>query len=361
SGETIDVTYDAGRVKTRVTSGGESETFDWNAVGDPLGFSDPTGTGTWSYDPGGRPVALSHSDGSSVAWSWDVLGRLAAVTVTSGSGATPRTTSYRYNAAGDLVEVEIPEFGVSSFEYDAVHRLSRRTLPTGVVSEWTYDLRDRVSSVRHLGPDGGVLAAYVYTRGPLGQIDRVDREDGSAVEWDYDAALRVTAERRYDPAGALESETAWGWDGAGNRISETRSGVVAAASYLPGQRLQEVSVGGVATESYAWDADGRLASMSREGTTWTLGYDSKDALRSVSDGATTIDYVHDAIGRRRSASDGTRTRSFVVAPVVPGGLGVVHNVSDGSGGSQVGWAGTEPLARVDAGGTVRWYLGDGLG
>ncbi|MCP3903227.1 MAG: hypothetical protein GY715_06275, partial [Planctomycetes bacterium] len=197
--------------------------------------------------------------------------------------------------------------------------------------------------------------------GPLGQIDRVDREDGSAVEWDYDAALRVTAERRYDPAGALESETAWAWDAAGNRISETRSGVVAVASYLPGQRLQEVTVDDVATESYVWDADGRVATFSREGTTWTLGYDSKDALRSVSDGATTIDYVHDAIGQRRSASDGTRTRSFVVAPVVPGGLGVVHNVSDGSGGSQVGWAGTEPLARVDAGGTVRWYLGDGLG
>ena len=104
--------------------------------------------------------------------------------------------------------------------------------------------------------------------------------------------------------------------------------------------MREVSVDGVATESYTWDADGRMASMSRGGMTWTLGYDSKDALRSVSDGATTIDYTHDAIGRRRSASDGSRTRSFVVAPVAPGDLGVVHHISDGTGESLLVWAGS---------------------
>ncbi len=361
SGETIDFTYDAaGRASTRVTSGGEGEAFDRDAIGDPHSFSDPSGTSTWSYDPG-RPSALVHSDGSSVAWSWDVLGRLTGVTVTSGSEAAPHATWYRYDAPGDLVEVETPELGVATFEYDALHRLIRRTLPNGVVSEWSYDLRDRVVSVQHAAADGSVLASYVYTRGLLGELERVDREDGRAVEWTYDDALRVTAERRYDASGTLASETTWTWDSAGNRLTATSAGTVAIASYLSGQRLQAVTVDDTATESYAWDPDGRLASMSRDGTTWTLGHDSKEALRSISDGTTTIDYVHDALGRRRSASDGTRTRTFVAGPVAPGGLDVAHHVSDGVDASQLVWAGTQPLARVDADGTVRWYLEDGLG
>ena len=362
SGETISITYDsAGRIAGRVTSGGENEVFTWNAIGEPLGFSDATGASTWSYDSAGRPSQLAHSDGSSVAWAWDVLGRLASVTVTSRGGSSASTTSYRYDAVGDLVEVETPVLGISRFEYDAVHRLRRRTLPNGVVSEWTYDLRDRVSSVQHTDPGGAVLAAYVYSRGLLGEIERLEREDGSTVEWTYDGALRVTAERHVDASGTLASETTWTWDAAGNRTGETQSGVAASVSILPGQRLAQVAVGGTPTESYAWDADGRLASMAREGVTWTLGYDSKDALRSISDGTTSITYAHDAIGRRRSASDGSQTRHFVVGPVAPGGLDVVHHVSDGTSESQLVWAGARPLARIDADGTIRWYLEDGLG
>lgn len=362
SGVVVGLGYDSsGRVVSRSTSSGESETLSWNVVGDPLGHVDESGATTWSYDPAGRPTSLVHSDGSAVAWGYDVLGRVVSVTVTPADGGSARTTEYRYDRVGRVEEVEQVGIGVTTFGYDAGDRLVSRELPNGVSTRWEYDLRDRVTLVEHRDSASQVLASFGYQRGAFGHIERLDREDGSRVEWSYDAALRITAERRFDGAGVLVSEVTWSWDAAGNRTAEVRDGVTATATHLPGERLAEVQVGGAVTESYGWDADGRVTSIGREGESWSLGYDSKDALRSVSDGATAITYTHDAMGRRRAASDGVGTRRFAVAPVAPGGLDVVHAVTSGSETSSFVWVGSHPLVRIDGNGGVRYQLEDGLG
>ncbi len=362
SGVVVGLGYDSsGRVVSRSTSSGESETLSWNVVGDPLGHVDESGATTWSYDAAGRPTSLVHSDGSAVSWGYDVLGRVVGVTVTPAGGGSARTTEYRYDRVGRVEEVEQVGIGVTTFGYDAGDRLVSRELPNGVRTTWEYDLRDRVTLVEHRDSASQVLASFGYQRGAFGQIERLDREDGSRVEWSYDAALRITAERRFDGAGVLVSEVGWSWDAAGNRTAEVRDGVTATATHLPGERLAEVQVGGAVTESYGWDADGRVTSIGREGESWSLGYDSKDALRSISDGATAITYTHDAMGRRRAASDGAGTRRFAVAPVAPGGLDMVHAVTSGGETSSFVWVGSHPLVRIDGDGGVRYQLEDGLG
>jgi RHS repeat-associated protein len=361
SGVEVALEYNpSGQLVSRTSTSGESESFTWTGDGSLAGFVDATGSTTYGLDAAGRLASLTQADGSRVVYGHDVLGRVTSVTVQAPGASTGSTTTYRYDEVGNLTEVDDPVAGVTSFAYDRANRLTGRTLPNGVASAWGYDLRDRILSVEHRGADGSVLASFVYTRGSRGEISRVTREDGSRIEYGYDAALRLTSESRRDSAGTVLAEILYTYDAAGNRLTVTKEGVTRESSYLSAFRLSQVKVGAAVEQSYSWDADGRVAAMSREGTTWTLGYDTKDALRSVSDGSRTLRYNHDAQGRRVAASDGTTSRQFLVAPVLGSGLDSVHLATGGGATSTFVWAGPQPLARID-GAAVRYFLTDGIG
>lgn len=362
SGLVIDLAYDtASRLTSRSSTSGETETFSWNAAGDLLSHTDATGTRANDYDPSGRLSSITQGDGARVEYGYDAVGRVTSVFVRGPGAASGSMTTYRYDTVGNLVEISDPVAGITTFEHDAARRVTRRGLANGVTTDWGYDDRDRILSVVHRRGDSSVLASFVYTRGNRGEIFTATREDGSRITYDYDDALRLTLERREAADGSLISETSYAYDAAGNRTSHTTNGVIRESSYLPGLRLSQVSAAGIVEETYTWDGDGRIATSTRQGTTWTYGYDSKDALRSVADGLRTVAYGHDAEGRRVSASDGTTMRRFLMAPVLAEGLDTVHLATDGASTSVFVWAGSQPLARVDGGASVRYFLTDGLG
>ncbi len=72
-------------------------------------------------------------------------------TYTDGTGGTParllatstdplgRTTTYTYDAAGDLVAVRQPSGRTTTSTYDQAHRRLSSTSPGGLVTSWTYD------------------------------------------------------------------------------------------------------------------------------------------------------------------------------------------------------------------------------
>ncbi|MCC6876887.1 MAG: hypothetical protein IT378_21460, partial [Sandaracinaceae bacterium] len=112
---------------------------------------------------------------------------------------------------------------VTTHRYDIANRLVETTLPNGVVSSYTYDARHRVLSITHRDAGGGVLASATYERAASGEPTRITREDGSSVRVGYDAALRVVSERYFDASDVLTGEIAYTYDRDGNRRTRTTS------------------------------------------------------------------------------------------------------------------------------------------
>ena len=362
SGATLDRVYDVdGSLLSQTASSGETETYTYNAAGKQLTATGGAKTTTYGYDAGGRLESVSQSDGAAVQYQRDVLGRVTRVSVQGAADATVHATSYGYDAVGNLTSIEDPTGGTTEIEVDDVNRPIRRVLPNGLVSEWIWDDRDRVQAVVHRDAQGGVLASFTYTREATGEPSRIEREDGSAIELDYDGATRLIAERRYDVAGTLFEDNAWTYDTDGNRIREERAGTTYNLTYNPGFQLTEVTTAGTAVETYGFDTTGRVASIDRPGGDWTLTYDLEDQLVGATGSGGDQAYAYDAEGRRISATASGQTRRFVVAPALGDGLESAQLVREPARSTVYVWAGAAPLARFVEGGPVFYYLRDGLG
>ena len=359
SGATWQYSYDSGgRLTSQLSSNGEHVQLDYNLGDQIVSMQDPTGTTNYSYDLGGLLSTIDFPDGSSIAYQRDLLGRITSQTVSSPSVAS-LTTTYTYDAVGNLLYVTDPLGGQTSWTYDSVNRPTTRVLPNGITTEWTYDLRDRVLSVVHRNESGIVLASATYERDILGQPTQITWQDGTWVEVAYDNARRVTAERFFQAGGLLEEELLYGYDPAGNRVSRSDAQGAHTYTYADGHRLTEVS--GPSPESYSYDLDGRLASRTRDGSTQNLFFDTADRLVSVTqDGLTIADYAHDGQRRRVVASSGQRR--FLVAPSSDDNLQHTHLVTDnfGSLAAAYVWAGDETLMRFGPSGTS-YYLTDAMG
>jgi RHS repeat-associated protein len=364
SGRTISHTYDhAGREVSRVSSDGWEARLGWNASGAPISLQDATGTTSYSYTAGGELAAIDSPRGGQVRYQRDLLGRVTAVHARAAAGAPEYVTRYAYDAVGNIVSIVDPLGGQTALVYDEVSRLTRRTLPNGVSSDYSYDDRDRVVSIVHRAPDGGVLASSRYERGPTGEPIRITREDGSRTELSYDGALRLSGESHHDASGALVEQIAYTYDAAGKRLTRSDGAGARTYSYAPGYRLTG-SVGPSGPETYGYDADGRVTLIARDGVTRTLDFDADDRLAAVRDagGAPLVSYRHDAAQRRVAAVDAAGARHFLVSPAIGDGLESTHLIVDDANALLAGYvyAGEHPLMRFGPDGPV-YYLTDASG
>lgn len=364
SGGFVAAEYDAQGRRVRSTDSviGTPSVFEWNEADELVRTLDPAGETTYSYDSLGK-LAQQRNPSGEVFYERDLVGRITTSELRPADGASSsRRISYRYDAAGNLIEVSDPEVGSTMMEYDAANRLVKRTLPNGITSEHTYDLRDRIATLAHRDASGSVVASFAYERGALGEPVRVTREDGSFAVFGYDEALRLTREAYFDPSGNMLEETLYSYDAAGNRQTRTDRRGLASYSYRPGFQLESVSgPGGI--ESYGFDPDGNVSSLQRDGRSLTFGYGAGGQLLSAARGATgtSISYQYDGLGRRIRERDGDTERNFLLAPV-EGGLDAVQMVTDSDGNLVTGYvyAGTQALMRYGAGGEA-FYLTDALG
>jgi len=269
-------------------------------------------------------------------------------TVRAASEVTGRTISYGNDEAGNVTRIEDPFGGVTTQGYDAAGQLIERTLPNGVVSTWAYNERGWVMEVIHTTSTGEVIASARYERSASGEPTRVEREDASAVDVGYDAALRVTSEAYSDDGETI----GYGYDADSNRISRvTRAGSETYA-YLTGALLAAVTMASAPTQAFAYDAAGRATDVRGAALSW----DADDHITAL--GGRT--WAFDAQGRRTRV-DGVEQ---LVAPTPGTSLESPWLVMDASGAARVGYvyAGEHALARYDAiTGARVYYLSDAMG
>jgi RHS repeat-associated protein len=331
-GQTLQVTYDAlGRRVSKVLPGGGQVTWRYDeagqgaAVGDrPTSLTWPEGSERLSYDFAGRVTSSTRcilGVCATTQWSYDALGRLASVTYGDGERVT-----HTYDGAGRLASVS--DY-VTALSYDARGHITQVSLANGVTQSYTHDpARQWLSSSRVLrGATTLYSASYGY--------DAAARV--SAMSSTTDALLNVSY--GYDDRDRLVSVTGaqtqfFSYDALGNLTYNSAVG-----SYGYGSAEHRHASTSAGASSYTYDANGNMTGGAGRQLTW----DAENRLASVTRGGQSTSFLYDPDGGRvakTTASGTTRYfgKLFEIAP-------------DGSHFKHV-YAGALLVARKGAAGTT---------
>jgi RHS repeat-associated protein len=242
--------------------------------------------------------------------------------------------------------------------YDVVNRMATKTLPNGVKTVYSYDDLDRIINLTYTKANGTVLVSETYTRNAGGEPSKVLREDGSYTLYEYDAAVRLSKEVVYNPAGGLVESIEYSYDLDGKRTKKVDAAGTHNYNYNANGQLATVGQDG-----YVYDADGRLSQFNRDGKVVVLSHDAIDHLTQVSVNGVNTQYLYDAQGDRIGEVSGVNTKNYLVAPNLGNGLESTDLVTDGNGNvvSDYVYGGSSIIARLDANGDPIYYLTDSMG
>jgi len=294
-GKTTTYTYDTlNRLLTKVPDASLSEptvTFTYTPTGKRATMADASGSTTYTYDNRDRMVteatpegtlnytydahgnvltlASSNTNGASQSYTYDALNRLASVVDNRllAQGAASGTTSYTYDAAGNLLNYTDPNSVQTTDTYDALNRL------TNLVSAKT----------------GTNLASYAYTVGAAGNRTNVLELNSRNVAYAYDNIYRLTSEAvTADPGGENGTVNYTSYDNVGNRLAMTST-----LNAVPGGTFTYDQNDRLTTDTY--DNDGNTVSSGIADT-----YDFENHM--LTHGAVTM--VYDGDGNRVSETVG---------------------------------------------------------
>ncbi|MCP4358514.1 MAG: hypothetical protein GY796_10905 [Chloroflexi bacterium] len=328
-----------------------------------------------TFDPSGRYQSIQDRNGNFVQMNYDGSNRLEAVNSSDGraldiiysltnpnlieSVVDPigRTTSYNYDANGNLALVDYPEGTAATYTYDANNRLTsyddpRQPEGSRQVTNVTYDGQDRATNVAF---NANSFYDIIYdVTGPL-LVEVNWRDNISNVhEIIYDSsnflvlsdAINVSScgclqgeGLNYTPDHLLQSKTdahnntvIYDYDGLGNLITiVSPDGARTDFAYDPALS-SVISTTNPAGDSiqYLYDARGNLLQETHPlGRTAAYTYDAAGNLLTQTDAlSNTTRYTYDALGNLLTISDAlSNTTSFDYDPI-----GRVTSKTDPNGG-----------------------------
>jgi RHS repeat-associated protein len=362
SGEKITNAYDnkgniTGQTVTNSAGTSTSSTV-YDANGRVSSLTNAAGTTSYLYDANGYVSQITSANGSIISYEHDNQGRITQQTEKANATSIGLTTKYSYDILGNLLTVTDSRNRVTTMTYDVVNRLATKTLPNGVKTVYGYDDLDRIINLTYSKADGTVLVSETYTRNAGGEPSKVLREDGSYTLYEYDAALRLSKEVVYNPAGGLVESIGYTYDLDGKRTKKVDAADTHNYNYNANGQLATVDQDG-----YIYDADGRLQQFNRDGKTAVLSHDAVDHLTQVSVNGVNTQYLYDAQGNRIGEVSGGNTKNYLVAPNLGNGLESTGLVTDGNGNvvSDYVYGGSGIIARLDVNGDPIYYLTDSMG
>ena len=259
-----------------------------------------------NYDVFGNPLRVVDPNGVATEMTYDTLGRLRTSTIKGVPGcdtaqdplcATDLTTTRTYSAAGPLASEQRPGGGSTVYGYDSrgrVHTISRGPSST--------DLRERIEYT--YDPNTGQKSAELLWAFENGSWVERTRESFS-----YDSLRQLQAVTHAD-----ETAVHYAYDSEG-RVASVRDEIHASPNtlyeYDPAGRVSEVrqtlssAPGGFITTSYGYDVHGNLVSVTDpNGNETTYAYDDFGRMVSqVSPVTHTTLYTYDEAGNLTSTTD----------------------------------------------------------
>ncbi len=213
-----------------------------------------------------------------------------------------------------------------SFAYDGQGNLRFITDRKGQVIEFQYDAANRVTAkIMQPGTPDEVLRTVGYDA--VNNVTSVVDPD-SSLTMTFDGARRLlstaTTGAPFQPAVTV----AYTYDLNGNRLTMD-DGVLGITDYVPDllNRLTSITAPGQAAITLGYDALGRRTGVTRpNGVDSTLIFDAASRLTSIAHGAlSSFGYGHDALSNRNSL---TQTRAaLTVAPSLTFGYDAIDQVT----------------------------------
>jgi RHS repeat-associated protein len=322
---------------------------------------------------------------SSVDYYYDDAGNRTSMVDVTG------TTSYQYDALDRVTSVTSPGSSTVSYTYDdlpggsAADYPGQRTKITYADSKtaaYTYKADGRMETVTDW-----LSKATTYSYDNSGQLTHTVLGNGVTTDNTYDAAGRLTNLVNKDGVGSTLSSYAYTLDKVGNRTQVADTNGTTTVGYDAGYQVTAVTYPNSDSQSFTYDAMGnRLSTTFNSSTTNytydaademtaagatsygydangnqtsrgsdTFGYDHQNRLTSTSLGGTSGSYAYNGDAERTSRTLGGSTVSYSwdQAAALP------QVLQDSAGNTYV--YGLDLIARTVTSGNQEYYLSDGLG
>ena len=350
----------------------------------------------YSYDKASNLLAVSDSF-SSLAFSYDARDRVMTVD-NAGTPNLPNVVlTYSYDDASNVISITDSLGGVTSYQYDALHRVSSiQQQGTGVspkrvdfaynevsqfatisrfadlagtqsvaITTYAYDSLNRLTNIQHLGSSNQTINFETLTYDAASRITSINSVDGLST-YNYDQTNQLLS-AIHDPLSSLPNES-YSYDLNGNRTIN---------GYVTGAANRLVSDG---TFNYEYDDEGNTIRSTEiaTGVVREFEWDHRNRLVAVTDRdasntvTQTVEYTYDTAHRRVSKTvtitNQTPVASYYVYDRENRILEFVD--TDGIAGSQVvaralrnfnGSGVNTVLAQEDSTGDVLWLAKDRLG
>jgi YD repeat-containing protein len=322
NGLTTTLTYTPrGWLESRMV-GTEATTYEYDGVGQIKKLTLPDGSYIgYDYDDAHRLTDIHDAQGNHIHYTLDNIGNRTREDVYNAAGtlvktkgrvfdalnrlwkdlgALNQTTTYEYDANGNLTKIDGPlttQNDVTTLGYDALNRLATTTDGLLHMTTYQYDGLDQLTRVT----DPRSLATQ-YTVNGLGEQTQLQSPDTGSTGSSYDSAGNLKT--RTDADGKT---VGYDYD-ALNRVTRiSYNGTVAYTfSYDQGQNALgklTAATGGSGPASYTYNGSGRLATKTQDGgaaglfTTHYSYYPSGQLSGMTYPSGKVVAYTYNTLGR----------------------------------------------------------------
>ncbi len=229
----------------------------------------------------GHVVSATYPSGNVVGYSYSSAGRIAGLTLTTANGSVALLSNIQYQPFGKPSAWTWGNGTAYTRSFDLSGRLTQfplgattgtGTTPNGLSRTVNYDAASRISAYTHTDTSGGTGSSTATAANQT---------------FGYDDQDRLIS---YLPANSSQS---YSYDANGNRTGQTIGGNSYTQTVDPASNRQTASTGPTATTN-SYDAAGSLTS---DGTV-TYSYSDRGRLASVTKNGTTTSYLYNALGQR---------------------------------------------------------------